>query len=57
LWLSGLELHGRYIRVNLKRTNIKGLSKPKKKKFFQDPATLILNSLLGAINPKKTFKK
>jgi RNA recognition motif-containing protein len=55
--LTGAELRNRFIRVSPKRTNIKGMAKPKKKTFGPaDNANALIQGLLGMIKPGGRFK-
>lgn len=49
--LTGTELRSRAIRVSQKRTNIKGMAKPKKKPMFQDNTSMLLKGLLEVFKP------
>lgn len=49
--LTGTELRGRTLRVSQKRTNIKGMAKPKKRPQFQDNSSMLLKGLLEVFKP------
>jgi hypothetical protein len=49
--LTGTELRNRALRVSQKRTNIKGMGKPKKKPMFQDKSSIMLKGLLEILRP------
>lgn len=55
IYLTGAQIRGRMIRVSPKRTNIKGLAKPKKKNPMDNPGNL-LQGLLGMFGTSR-FKK